>query len=76
MAADEGQQRLAAACRRFLGLPLRSVGTVPEDANVSECTARGEPFVLTLVPACAAKRRAYQTEQRGASDKHPFVAAS
>ncbi len=52
-AADEAQRRLAHACRRFLGLPLRSVGTVPEDANVCECTACGVPFVLA-VPACAA----------------------
>ena len=32
--AEEAQQRLAQACRRFLGLPLRSVGHVPEDGSV------------------------------------------
>ena len=51
--ADEAQQRLAQACRRFLGLPLRSVGHVPEDGGVPQCAARGEPFVLAM-PACPA----------------------
>ena len=51
--ADEAQQRLAQACRRFLGLPLRNVGYVPEDGAVPQCTARGEPFVLAM-PACPA----------------------
>ena len=51
--ADEAQQRLAQACRRFLGLPLRSVGHVPEDGAVPQCAARGEPFVLAM-PACPA----------------------
>jgi flagellar biosynthesis protein FlhG len=51
--ADEAQQRLAQACRRFLGLPLRSVGHVPEDGAAPQCAARGEPFVLAM-PACAA----------------------
>ena len=35
--AEEAQQRLAQACRRFLGLPLRSVGHVPEDGAVPPC---------------------------------------
>jgi flagellar biosynthesis protein FlhG len=52
-AADEAQQRLAQACRRFLGLPLRSVGPVPEDGAVPQCAARGQPFVLAM-PACPA----------------------
>jgi flagellar biosynthesis protein FlhG len=51
--ADEAQQRLAQACRRFLGLPLRGVGYLPEDRDVPQCAARGEPFVLAL-PACPA----------------------
>ena len=51
--ADEAQQRLAQACRRFLGLPLRSVGHVPEDGAVPQCAARGESFVLAM-PACPA----------------------
>jgi flagellar biosynthesis protein FlhG len=52
-AADEAQRRLAHACRRFLGLPLRSVGALMEDENVTQCAARGEPFVLAA-PATAA----------------------
>lgn len=52
-AADEAQRRLAHACRRFLGVPLRSVGAVPEDSRVPQCAARGEAFVLAA-PACAA----------------------
>jgi flagellar biosynthesis protein FlhG len=44
--ADEAQQRLAQACRRFLGLPLRTIGNLPEDASVQRCAARGECFVL------------------------------
>ena len=51
--ADEAQQRLARACRRFLGLPLRSVGQMPEDHVVAQCAARGASFVLAL-PACPA----------------------
>lgn len=51
--AVEAQQRLAQACRRFLGLPLRSVGHIPEDAAALPCAARGEPFVLAM-PACPA----------------------
>ncbi len=51
--AGETQQRLAQACRRFLGLPLRSVGHIPEDGAVPQSAARGEPFVLAL-PACPA----------------------
>ena len=51
--ANEARQRLALACRRFLGLPLRSVGYVPEDGAVPCCAARGEPFVLAM-PACPA----------------------
>ena len=53
MYANEAQRRLTHACRRFLGLPLRSVGAVPEDVNVPTSTARGEPFLLAA-PACAA----------------------
>jgi flagellar biosynthesis protein FlhG len=52
-AAAEAQQRLAQACRRFLGLPLRAVGHIPEDGAVPLCAARGEPFVLAM-PACPA----------------------
>jgi flagellar biosynthesis protein FlhG len=51
--ADEARQRLALACRRFLGLPLRSVGSMPEDGAVPQCAALGEPFVLAM-PACPA----------------------
>ena len=54
--ADEAQQRLAQACRRFLGLPLCNVGHVPEDAAVPQCAGRGEPFVLAM-PACPASRQ-------------------
>ncbi len=53
--AGEAQQRLARACRRFLGLPLRSVGHVPEDGAVPKSAARGEPVVLAA-PACPASR--------------------
>ena len=31
--AHEAQRRLTDVCRRFLGLPLRSIGTVPADAR-------------------------------------------
>ena len=51
--ADEVQQRLVRACRRFLGLPLRSVGYVPEETAAAQCAARGEPLVLA-VPASPA----------------------
>jgi flagellar biosynthesis protein FlhG len=59
LAAEEAQQRLAMACRRFLGLPVRSVGIVPEDAAVPRCAARGESFVLA-VPSSAASLRLRQ----------------
>jgi len=51
--AAEAQQRLALACRRFLGITLRSVGYLPEDGAVPPCTARSESFVLAK-PACPA----------------------
>ncbi len=51
--AEEAQERLAQACRRFLGLPLRGVGQVPEDGAVPPCAARGQPVVLAM-PACPA----------------------
>ena len=51
--ADEVQRRLARACRRFLGMPLRSVGRVPEDGAVPACAARGESLMLAM-PASAA----------------------
>ena len=51
--ADEAQRRLAQACRRFLGVSLRSLAAVPEDINVPQCAGRGESFVLAA-PACAA----------------------
>ncbi len=51
--ADEAEQRLAQACRRFLGLPLRSVGHISEDSAVQECAVRRAPFVLSM-PACQA----------------------
>ena len=51
--ALESQQRLAQACQRFLCLPLRSVGYMPEDGAVLQCAARGEPFVLAK-PKCSA----------------------
>ncbi|MGA2253897.1 MAG: AAA family ATPase [Thermoguttaceae bacterium] len=51
--AEEAQQRLAQACRRFLGLTLRSVGHLPEDGGVPQCAVLGESFVLAK-PACPA----------------------
>ena len=66
--ADEAQQRLAQACRRFLGLPLRSVGHVPENGDVPRCAARGEPFVLAM-PACPASLRLRQVAR--ALGNHP-----
>jgi flagellar biosynthesis protein FlhG len=58
-AADEAQLRLAKACRRFLGLPLRNVGYLPEDSAIQQCTARGEPFVLAMSD-CTASRQLRQ----------------
>jgi flagellar biosynthesis protein FlhG len=76
MAADEARRRLAHACRRFLGLPLRSVGVVPEDANVNQYAARGEPFVLAA-PACAAStalRHAARAMINHATPRKPVAA--
>ncbi len=53
MAAGDAQRRLARACRRFLGLPLRSIGALPEDNNVPRCAAHGDAFAL-VAPASAA----------------------
>jgi flagellar biosynthesis protein FlhG len=75
-AADEAQRRLAHACRRFLGLPLRCVGTVPEDANITQCAARGESFVLAA-PACAASislRHAARSLINHATPRKPVAA--
>ena len=51
--AREAHERLAQACRRFLGLSLRSAGHVPEDGAVPQAAARGEPFVLAMQAAPA-----------------------
>jgi flagellar biosynthesis protein FlhG len=75
-AADEAQRRLVHACRRFLGLPLRGVGVVPEDANVSRCAARGEAFVLAA-SACAASlalRQAARAMMNHATPRRPVAA--
>jgi MinD-like ATPase involved in chromosome partitioning or flagellar assembly len=75
-AAAEAQQRLVHACRRFLGLPLRSVGSVPEDVRVTQSAARGEPFVLAA-PACAASlalRQAARALMNNTAPRKPAVA--
>ena len=51
--AVEAQRRLAQACRRFLGLPLRGLGHLPEDGAAPQSAARGEPCLLAM-PACPA----------------------
>jgi len=66
--ADEAQRRLAQACRRFLGLPLRSVGHLPEDGAVPQSAARGELFVLAN-PACPASLHLRQVAR--AMGSHP-----
>ncbi len=60
--ADEAQQRMVRACRRFLGLCLRSAGQVPEDGAVPECAARGQPLLLAM-PVCPAGRQLRQVAQ-------------
>jgi flagellar biosynthesis protein FlhG len=73
--ADEAQQRLSLACRRFLGLPLRSVGAMPEDGAVPQCAARGELFVLAM-PACPASlymRQVARALGNSASARRPRV---
>jgi flagellar biosynthesis protein FlhG len=75
-AANEAQRRLAHACRRFLGLPLRSIGAVPDDANANQCAARGEPFVLAA-PASAASialRHAARALMTHTSPRKPVAA--
>ena len=74
-AADEAQRRLVQACRRFLGLPLRSVGALPEDSNVPQCAARGEAFVLRRQHArqaweCGKRRARWQTTCREGRQRH------
>ena len=74
--AKEAQQRLAQACRRFLGLALRSVGHLPEDGAVPQSAARGEPFVLAK-PACPASlhlRQAARALGNYASARQPAAA--
>jgi flagellar biosynthesis protein FlhG len=75
-AASDAQQRLARVCRRFLGLPLRSVGSLPEDSAVPQCVARGESFVLAM-PACPASLRLRQMARavgNHASARQPVAA--
>ena len=75
-AADEAERRLAHACRRFLGVPLGSLGAVPEDTNTTQCAARGEPFVLSA-PACAASvalRHAARAMINQATPRKPVAA--
>jgi flagellar biosynthesis protein FlhG len=76
LASNEAQRRLAHACRRFLGLSLRIVGAVPEDANVNQYSARGEPFVQAA-PASAASialRQAARAITNPASSRKPVAA--
>jgi len=74
--ADGAQQRLARACRRFLGLPLRSIGHLPEDAAVPQCAVQGESFVLAM-PACPASlhlRQVARAVGNHASARQPAAA--
>jgi flagellar biosynthesis protein FlhG len=68
--AEEAQRRLAQACRRFLGLPLRNVGHMPEDGVVPQCAASGESFVLAK-PACLASLHLRQVAR--AIGSHAFA---
>ena len=52
-AATEVHQRLAQACRRFLGLKLTFAGEIPCDPRVAAASAGCRPFVLEY-PACEA----------------------
>ena len=58
-AAQEARERLAHACRRFLGLPLASAGYLAEDGAVAGCTTRGVPWVLAM-PASRTSQRLRQ----------------
>jgi flagellar biosynthesis protein FlhG len=51
--AEDAEQRLAHACRRFLGMTLRGVGHIPEDSAVPQSAARGAPYVLAAPVAPA-----------------------
>lgn len=54
-AARHVHERLARACRRFLGVSVESLGHVPTDDRVSLAAARHEPFMLHDA-SCAAAR--------------------
>src|SRR5581483_1022927 len=51
--ADDVHQRLARACRRFLGLRVTAAGQVPCDPRVASSSAACQPFLLEH-PATAA----------------------
>lgn len=51
--ASEMHDRLAIACRRFLGTDLRSLGSIPNDVHFRAAAAAEQPVVLHA-PHCAA----------------------
>jgi len=74
--AEEAEHRLAHACRRFLGLPLRAVGHVQEDPAVPQFAARGEPIVLAAPasPASLALEEMARTLGNRTSARQPAAA--
>jgi flagellar biosynthesis protein FlhG len=53
---NEVHDRLARACRRFLGFEPASVGCVESDPQVRRATALGDPFVLMMPTATVARQ--------------------
>jgi MinD-like ATPase involved in chromosome partitioning or flagellar assembly len=53
--ADEVHARIAAACRRFLGVRAAAAGHMPTDPLVEDAARLGRPFVLSSPRSDAAR---------------------
>jgi flagellar biosynthesis protein FlhG len=57
--AEKIHNRVALACRRFLGVPCRAAGHIDKVSQLNGMRRQSEPFVLTA-PRCAAARQIKQ----------------
>ncbi|HEY1600065.1 MAG TPA: P-loop NTPase [Pirellulales bacterium] len=62
-AAQDAHMRLQRACRRFLGVEVRALGSIPQDSAVLAAAANARPFVVQA-PACAAAQELARSVDR------------
>jgi flagellar biosynthesis protein FlhG len=62
-AAQDAHMRLQRACGRFLGVDVRTLGSIPQDTAVLAAAAAARPFVVQA-PACAAAQELARSVDR------------